>query len=276
MCSHCGTGLKVGARWCPSCKRGTDDAAFIGPGETSGVTPVGPERVIDPTPLWGEGYGATRGIPERQRFVRHERSRWKKGVTTFGPGVKVTLTALYLAYLVWGWSNEFFILYMFWSGIGAWMMFLVWRKDDVDDRKAPLRESFRETGQSFTDSFRGGNTEPASEPAAGSARWICGPCGRPAVPGRAACVCGAPASMIASVEPEMPVVMEIKPPREVVRRPGRRRVATAARILATLALVAGIAVFRLVPEKLAVPMFPAYALVAGLLMWSMWHRFNRW
>lgn len=248
----------------------------MGPADP-GVVPVGPEQVVDPAPLWGEGYGATRGVPERQRFARPERSRWKKGVTTFGPGIKVALTALYATYLVWGLFHQFVISYIVFACVGAYLMFHVWRKDEVDDSKAPLRGSIRETREAISSEWSARRNPSAVPQGSEPARYVCGQCGRPAVPGRAVCTCGAPASMIVATETPTPPVMEVRPPRPLpARRSAGAKAGLVARVVITVALVAGLAVFWITPDKIAVAAFPAYVAVAGLMVWGMWRGKNRW
>lgn len=158
-CSHCGTTLPVGARWCPVCLKGTDSAVHVPTAEA--VVPVTPERVVDSTPIWAGATSDTRAVHEHERFAQPEFSRWKRGTTTWGPVAKVAVTIgvfLPVAWLWWVVAGGVGSVPARWFVIGlsgAWLTAAyvilrdVWRKERVDAARAPVAASLRETGRSF-------------------------------------------------------------------------------------------------------------------------------
>jgi ribosomal protein L40E len=187
VCSHCGQRLPIGARWCPGCHHGTDSSVFIAPETAGQVVPVSPERVLDPTPLRPAGEKSVSRWSERQRLTRPERSRWKKGATTFGPAMKVALTALILVCAPFGrlMTPVFLIAYVPIAGL---LLFYIWRKDQVDRSKAPLSDSVRETVESFRRDRRQRQAKGRGAP---EAPYVCARCSAWMEPGERTCYrCG--------------------------------------------------------------------------------------
>jgi hypothetical protein len=84
-----------------------------------------------------------------ERYIRPQRSRWHKGVTTFGPGVKVALTLLMLSPFIDPLAfNPFFVIA--YVPITSLVLWGIWRKDEVDTSdKGLLRRGLVETRDSF-------------------------------------------------------------------------------------------------------------------------------
>jgi len=238
-----------------------------------------------------------------QKFQRRQRSRWHRGVTTFGPGVKLAITALYGVWFVWGFMNLFFLLFFPLAFIATYVLIHVWRKDEIDDSGAGLfRRSIQETRGSLARDYQQGHINTARYSCrkcgapkdlgetrcyrCGRTRWvspgaahtICGRCHSPWQTWNHACSnCHASVSHLVQVEAagpshEVVVVKQPTPSLPVERHP----LSSAWRLAATIALGAGLAGLFLMPDKMGALLFAPYVFIAGLATWGMWRKRNRW
>jgi len=227
FCGKCGAGLPPGARWCPKCY--STETVFVGQEPGAGhVVHVGAPRVIGkpttssrapvpakevvPPPSVSVGVPPGEGSQERgtrspllaKRTTREPialpmRSRWQRGVGTFGPTGRVVITLLFILPIVGVWLLINGVAGPVWAtcftlGVaGAWVITWwlalpdVWRKDEVEDAPTPPEDA-----AARTDAPLGRSLHVPLAPPVSFAR--CGMCGAPRVQEDLPCGrCGAPA-----------------------------------------------------------------------------------
>jgi len=227
FCGKCGAGLPSGARWCPTCYStetvfsGQEPGAghvvhvgaprVIGKPATSSRAPVPAEEAVPP-PL--VSFGVPPGEETRERAPRSAllarrtarepialpmRSRWQRGVGTFGPAGRIVITLLFVAPIIGVWLMINGVAGPVWAtcftlGVaGAWVITWwlvlpdIWRKDEVDDAPTPPGDATAIASASLT--------RTPNEPLAPPLRFeSCAVCGAPRVQEEFPCGrCGAPA-----------------------------------------------------------------------------------